>query len=232
MKVLVLLGVCYDYCVTNQQIIQKTKDYVEEKFNGEGTGHDWWHMYRVWKLASHIAQSESKADSFIVELGALLHDIADWKFNDGDMEAGPRAARDWLESLGVSDEVIQKVEDIVRNVSFKGANVQQNMKSLEGKIVSDADKLDAIGAIGIARTFAYGGGHGTPIYDPAIKPVQHDSFEDYKNSKSHTINHFYEKLLLLKDKLYTKTAKQFAEHRHKYMERYLEEFYKEWEGEL
>lgn len=218
--------------MTNQQVIQKTKDYVEEKFNGEGSGHDWWHMYRVWKLASNIAESEPKADKFIVELGALLHDIADWKFNDGDMEAGPRAAREWLESLSVAGDVIRKIEDIVRNVSFKGANVKQDMKSLEGKIVSDADKLDAIGAIGIARTFAYGGGHDTPIYDPAIKPVQHNTFDDYKNSKTHTLNHFYEKLLLLKDILYTDSAKEFAEHRHKYMEQYLEEFYKEWEGEL
>jgi uncharacterized protein len=218
--------------MTEQQIIQKTKRFVEDKFQGEGSGHDWWHMYRVWKLAKHIASLEGGVDIFIVEIGALLHDIADWKFHDGDMEAGPKAAREWLESLGVRESAILQVEDIVRNVSFKGAKVQQDMKSKEGQIVSDADKLDAIGAIGIARTFAYGGGHDTPIYEPSMKPVQHQSFEDYKNSKSHTINHFYEKLLLLKDKLYTKTAREIAEHRHKFMKQYLEEFYKEWEGEL
>jgi uncharacterized protein len=218
--------------MTNQQIIRKTKDLVENKFNDEGTGHDWWHMYRVWKLSKHIASLEPEADLFIVELGALLHDIADWKFHDGDMKAGPKAAREWLESLNVKEEVIEKVEDIVRNVSFKGAKVKQNMRSKEGQIVSDADKLDAIGAVGIARAFAYGGSHNTPIYNPNIKPVQHISFNDYKNSKTHTINHFYEKLLLLKDKLYTKTAKDIATHRHEFMEQYLEEFYKEWEGKL
>ena len=143
-----------------------------------------------------------------------------------------KAARVWLESLNVHEDIILKIEDIVRNVSFKGANVKQDMKSIEGKIVSDADKLDAVGAIGIARTFAYGGAHDTPIYDPDIKPVQHQSFEDYKNSKTHTINHFYEKLLLLKDKLHTKTARDIADHRHKFMEQYLDEFYKEWEGKL
>jgi len=218
--------------MTNDQIIEKTRAYVEEKFNGEGSGHDWWHMYRVWKLAKHIARSEPSADPFIVEIAALLHDVADWKFHGGSMEAGPKAAREWLESLQADEAAIVVVEDIIRNVSFKGANVKQNMQSREGQIVSDADKLDAIGAIGIARVFAYGGGHGTPIYDPAIKPVRHDSFEAYKNSKSHSINHFYEKLLLLKDKLHTPTARKIAEHRHQFMEQYLDEFYKEWEGEL
>lgn len=218
--------------MTNEQIIQKTKTYVEDKFKSEGTGHDWWHMYRVWKLAKHIAASEPDADLFIVELGALLHDIADWKFNDGDMEAGPKAAREWLETLAVQENVILKIEDIVRNVSFKGASVKQDMKSKEGQIVSDADKLDAIGAMGIARTFAYGGAHDRPMYDPAIKPELHQTFEAYKNSNSPTINHFYEKLLLLKHKLYTKTARGIAEHRHQFMEQYLDEFHKEWEGEL
>lgn len=218
--------------MTNEQIVQKTKEYVEEKFRSEGTGHDWWHMYRVWKLAKTIAASESNVDPFIVEIGALLHDIADWKFNDGDIEAGPKAAREWLESLKVQNEKILMVEDIVRNVSFKGAKVEQTMHSREGQIVSDADKLDAIGAIGIARTFAYGGAHERPMYDPDVKPEQHQTFEAYKNNNSPTINHFYEKLLLLKDKLYTDTAKEIAAHRHEVMERYLEEFYKEWEGEL
>lgn len=223
--------VMIDY-MTSQRIIEQTRAFVEEKFSNEGTGHDWWHMYRVWKLSQHIAKTEKGIDQLVVELGALLHDIADWKFNDGSMEAGPKAAREWLESIKVDESVIVKVEDIVRNVSFKGAKVAQNMKLKEGQIVSDADKLDAIGAIGIARTFAYGGAHNSPIYDPSVKPVQHATFEDYKkNGQTHTINHFYEKLLLLKDKLYTRTAKEMAQHRHEYMEKYLDEFYKEWEGE-
>ena len=214
--------------MTNAQIIDKTKNHLENKFKDENTGHDWWHMYRVWQLSKRIAKTESSADMFVVELGALLHDVADWKFNDGDLEAGPKVAREWLSSLQVQDEIILRVEDIIRNVSFKGANVKQNMKSIEGKIVSDADKLDAIGAIGIARTFAYGGANGTPIYDPNIEPVKHKTFEEYKNSKTHTINHFYEKLLLIKDKLYTQTAKDIAKHRHDIMKNYLDEFYKEW----
>jgi uncharacterized protein len=217
---------------SDNELIEQTRAHIEAQFSDETTGHDYYHMYRVWKLAGHIATKEPEADRLVVELGALLHDIADWKFHDGDMEAGPKAAREWLNSLEVPNDVIEKIEDIIRNVSFKGANVAQDMKSLEGKIVSDADKLDAIGAIGIARTFAYGGSHDTPIYDPKVKPVQHNSFEEYKNGKSHTINHFYEKLLLLKDKLYTDTAREIAEHRHAFMEKYLEEFYKEWEGEL
>ena len=165
--------------MTNAQIIDKTKNHLENKFKDENTGHDWWHMYRVWQLSKRIAKTESSADMFVVELGALLHDVADWKFNDGDLEAGPKVAREWLSSLQVKDEIILRVEDIIRNVSFKGANVKQNMKSIEGKIVSDADKLDAIGAIGIARTFAYGGANGTPIYDPNIEPVKHKTFEEY-----------------------------------------------------
>ena len=218
--------------ITNEQVIEKTKEHLESLFKDEGTGHDWWHMYRVWKMSKRIAESEPGADMFIVELGALLHDIDDWKFNDGDMEAGPKAARSWLGSLGVQEDVILRVEDIVRNVSFKGAKVKQNMGSIEGQIVSDADKLDAIGAIGIARTFAYGGAHDRPIYDPGIKPEQHQTFEAYKNSTAPTIAHFYEKLLLLKDNLYTDTAREIAKHRHQYMEQYLSEFYSEWEGEL
>ena len=218
--------------MTNAQIINKTKDHLENKFKDENTGHDWWHMYRVWQISKHIAKSEPSADMFVVELGALLHDVADWKFNDGYLEAGPKAAREWLNGLQVKEGVILKVEDIVRNVSFKGAKVKQNMKLIEGKIVSDADKLDAIGAIGIARTFAYGGANGIPMYDPNIKPIQHKTFKDYKNSKSHTINHFYEKLLLIKDKLYTQTAIDIANQRHTFMKNYLDEFYKEWEVKI
>jgi len=211
--------------------IQKTADFVKAKFSGEGTGHDWWHMYRVWQLAKTIVAEEKEADLFVVELGALLHDIADWKFHNGDEEAGPKAAREWLESIGVQEAVISQIEDIIRTVSFKGAGVASAMKTIEGKIIHDADKLDAIGAVGIARTFAYGGAHNREIYNPTISPERHDSFEAYKNSKGPTINHFYEKLLLLKDRMFTETAKRIAEQRHVYMEAYLKEFFAEWEGD-
>lgn len=187
-------------------------------------------MYRVWQSAKTIADQEKDADKYVVELGALLHDIADWKFHDGDEEAGPKAAREWLESLDVNEAIILHIEDIIRTVSFKGAGVASNMKTLEGKIIHDADKLDAIGAIGIGRAFAYGGSKDRPMYDPNKKHTLHEDFESYKNDKGATINHFYEKLLLLKDRMYTKTARSMAQKRHEYMESFLEEFYAEWDG--
>lgn len=216
----------------NDGLILKTADFIKQRMLGEGTGHDWWHVYRVWQIAKTIAANEAEADTFTVELGALLHDIVDWKFADGDMEVGPKAAREWLESQGVSKEVIAHIEDIIKDTSFKGANVDLNLKTLEAKIVFDADKLDAIGAIGIARTFAYGGAKNRPIYEPNQEPTMHESFEEYKANQSHTVNHFYEKLLLLKDLMFTETGKQMAEKRHAYMEDFLSEFYKEWDGEL
>lgn len=216
---------------SQQKIVENTQEFIRQKFHGEGSGHDYWHMYRVWQLAIHIGAHEPGVDQFTLELAALLHDIADWKFHDGDEEAGPRAAREWLEGQAVDEAVIIQVEEIIRTVSFKGAGVQNEMKTIEGKIVYDADKLDAIGAIGIARTFAYGGSKGRDMYDPERPPVLHDDFKAYKNSDSPTINHFYEKLLLLKARLFTSTAKKMAEHRHEVMEAYLEEFYAEWKGE-
>jgi len=216
--------------MTNTEIIEQTRAHVEAKFTTESTGHDYWHTYRVWQLAKHIAASEENVDTFVLELAALLHDIADWKFHDGDEDAGPRAARKWLESLQVENAVIEHIEDIIRNVSFKGAHVETKLATIEGRILHDADKLDAIGAIGIARTFAYGGAHARAMHDPNQAAQLHDTFEAYKNSNSPTINHFYEKLLLLKDRMFTKTGKQLAEHRHKIMENYLEEFYAEWDG--
>ncbi len=212
-------------------IVQDTAKFVEGKLRGEGSGHDWWHIYRVWQNARHIAAGEPGADMFVVELGALLHDIADWKFTGGDLEVGPRIAREWLEKCGVKPGVISHVEDIIRTVSFKGAGVKVERKSIEAKIVSDADKLDAIGAIGIARTFAYGGHAGREMYDPTRKPTQHQSFDAYKSSTSPSINHFYEKMLLLKDLLETEAARKIAGHRHAYMEQFLDEFYAEWSGE-
>ncbi|HET9850533.1 MAG TPA: HD domain-containing protein [Candidatus Saccharimonadales bacterium] len=218
--------------MNKKQIIAKTKDYVEQKFASDSSGHDWWHIYRVWRLAKHIAAQEKSADLFIVELAALLHDIADWKFADGDLETGPKAARAWLASLEVNEKVITAVEDIIRNVSFKGANVKSDLKTIEGQIVHDADKLDAIGAIGIARCFAFGGSVGNKMYDPAQKPVLHSSFDEYKKMGSSSITHFYEKLLLLKDRMFTETGRQMAVSRHEFMEKYLEEFYGEWDGKI
>ncbi|MDO8513563.1 MAG: HD domain-containing protein [bacterium] len=215
----------------NEQIIQKTADYVKKSQEGESTGHDWWHTYRVWKISCHIAKSE-KADLFIVELAVLLHDIADFKFHDGDDRAGAKVARQWLEKFRLEKEKINIICKIVENVSFKGANVKSSIDTIEGKIVQDADRLDALGAIGIARTFAFGGHKGREIYNPEIKYKLHDSFTEYKNNKNTSINHFYEKLLLLKDRMNTKTGKAMAELRHRYMENFLEEFYKEWQGEI
>ena len=215
--------------MTQDEIIQKTADFLKDKFSEESSGHDWWHMYRTWQLAKSIAQQESGANTFVVELGALLHDIDDWKFNDGDMEVGAKAARDWLSGLGVANDVIEQIEDIIRTVSFKGAKVDSNMSTLEGKIVHDADKLDAMGAIGIARAFAYGGAMHRPMHDPSQNPELHESFEDYKNKgNTATINHFYEKLLLLKDRMYTDAGKAMAKQRHAFMETYLNQFYEEW----
>lgn len=216
--------------MSDQEVIDKTAAFIKEKFSKEPTGHDWWHMYRVWQLARHINKTEN-ADRLIVELGALLHDIADWKFYE-DEEVGPRAARAWLEGLKVEEAVIQHVEDIIRNISFKGAKVKNNLNSKEGQIVHDADKLDAIGAIGIARTFHYSGAHNWPIYNPEYRYEQHDTPETFKNDSSGAVSHFYDKLLLLKDRMFTETGKKMAAHRHKVLKQYLEEFYSEWKGEF
>jgi uncharacterized protein len=218
--------------MSNTAIVQKTADFIEQKFAAEGSGHDWWHMYRVWQLAKTIAEQEKGADMFVVELGALLHDIADWKFHDGDPEAGPKAATAWLTEQKVSSEVIDQVVYIVRHISFKGGTNKHAMQTLEGKIVQDADRLDAIGAIGIARTFTFGGSHGRVMYDPNSAPQTFNSFEEFKASikKGTTVNHFYEKLLLLKDGMHTTTAKKIAQSRHEYMEKFLDEFFAEWEG--
>lgn len=210
-------------------IVQKTADYAKETLEGEGSGHDWWHVYRVWQTAKYIGKKE-KADMFVVELAALLHDIADYKLHKGDEKIGPKTARKWLENLKVDKNYQDRVVDIVKGINFKGAKVKHNIKTLEGRIVFDADKLDAIGAIGIARTFAFGGNMGRGIYNPNEKPHLHKTFEEYKNGKSHTINHFYEKLLLLKDLMHTKTAKQIALKRHAYMKEFLRKFYAEWDG--
>lgn len=216
--------------MNKKSVIEKTKEFVRNKLEGEGSGHDWWHIERVYNNALNIAEYESGADIFVVELAALLHDIADWKFNDGDLEMGSVVSRDFLETLDVDDEIIEKVAYIVKNVSFKGAGEKNEMNTLEGMIVQDADRLDAIGAIGIGRAFAYGGNKNREMYNPEINPENHVDFQAYKKSKGTTINHFYEKLLLLKDRMNTEKGRMIAEERHKFMEEFLEQFYKEWNG--
>ncbi len=212
------------------EIILSTVDFVKASLaNAEG-GHDWWHIYRVWKTAKHIAQYE-KVDMFIVELGALLHDIADSKFHDGNEEIGPQRARYFLQSLDVEEIVIIHIENIINNISFKGGKQQQQFKSPELDVIQDADRLDALGAVGIARTFNYGGFKGREIYNPEISPNLNLSKEEYKKSEAPTLNHFYEKLLLLKDRMNTPTGKRMAESRHAFMISYLDQFFKEWDGE-
>lgn len=215
--------------MSRSEVVKKTSEYVKAKMEGEGSGHDWWHVYRVWKAAVQIGKEE-KADLFVVQLASLLHDIGDWKFHDGDNDAGPQIARKWLIGNNVKAEIVNDVCEIIRDLSFKGAQVATPMRTKEGMVVQDADRLDAIGAIGVARAFAYGGYKGREIYNPAIKPESHQTFEAYKNSKGPTINHFYEKLLLLKDMMNTKAAKRLAKRRHKFMEEYLNRFSLEWDG--
>lgn len=217
--------------MTSDKIIQKTVEFVKHTLHDAEGGHDWWHVYRVWKTAIHIASIE-KADMLVVELGALLHDIADSKFHHGNEEIGPAKARTFLQALGVEEKIINHVVDIIANISFKGGKVEQQFKSPELDVIQDADRLDALGAIGIARTFNYGGHKGRAIYDPGIKPNLQLTKEEYKNSTAPTLNHFYEKLLLLKDLMNTETGKQMAEKRHEFMVAYLDQFYNEWDGNV
>jgi len=213
-----------------QNTLLKTEKFVKAQLaNAEG-GHDWWHIYRVWKLSKKIAEKE-KVDLFVVELAALLHDIADPKFHDGDEEIGPRIAREFLTGQRVENSTIPHVINIIKNMSFKNSLGKVDFSSLEMRVVQDADRLDAIGAIGIARAFNFGGFKNRPLYNPDVKPQLVMSKEEYKLSLSPTINHFYEKLLLLKDKMNTPTGLQMAEERHRFMEQFLERFLSEWEGE-
>ena len=211
-------------------LIDKTIAFVKEKLDNAEGGHDWFHIERVYKNSILIAQEED-CNLTVVKLGALHHDIADSKFHDGDETIGPKTARTFLESENVFEETINHVINIIENISFKGGNFENKFSSKELEIVQDADRLDAIGAIGIARTFNYGGFKNRALYDPSIAPNLNMSKEEYKNSNSPTLNHFYEKLLLLKDKMNTATGKKIALERHKYMENFLSQFYAEWEGE-
>ena len=209
-------------------ILESAELKISDVLGNDTSGHDLWHIKRVVALSREIGVKEG-GDLFIIELAAWLHDIADHKYYNGNETIGPREARKWMVSQNVSEGQINSIVTIIKEISFKGAKVKTPMSTLEGKIVQDADRLDAIGAIGIARTFAYGGSQHHAIYEPEIKPVNHTSFDNYKKSKAPVINHFYEKLLLLKDLMNTKTGKQMAEERHRFMQGFLDQFYKEWE---
>ncbi len=211
-------------------LVRRVSRSVRRAMEGEGSGHDWWHVWRVWQTADRLAKVESGADRAVVSLGALLHDLGDWKFHGGDEEAAPREAARLLQRLGAGLALRRRVEQVCREVSFKGARVADRPTTLEARIVQDADRLDALGAIGIARTFAYGGAKGRLLYEPGVRPVLHGSFADYKKSRSPTINHFHEKLLLLKDRLHTPGARRIARARHRYLLGFLERFHAEWEG--
>lgn len=213
--------------VANSSLVDRVGHHIQAKFAGEGSGHDWHHINRVRRLAKQIAAAE-RANQVVAELAALVHDIADWKFHDGDDSVGPREAERLLREEGAEPDVIAQVVDIVATISFKGAGVQTAMRTLEGKCVQDADRLDAIGAIGIARCFAYGGHAGRLMYDPNEPPVMHASAEAYKASKGHSLNHFYEKLFLLKERMNTPTGLVLAEERHQFMEEYVRRFLDEW----
>ena len=217
--------------MTNQEIIDATVTYVKDSLNNTESGHNWFHIERVWRNAKLIAASES-VDLLVVELAALLHDIADAKFHGGDEQIGPDTAKAFLATLPVNNYTVDHVVNIVAHISFKGGNHKQAFYSAELAVVQDADRLDAIGAIGVARAFHYGGYKNREIYDPAIAPDLQMTKEAYKNSQAPTINHFYEKLLLLKDRMNTTTGKKLALERHRFMEQYLQQFYSEWNGEL
>lgn len=212
----------------NQKIIQETERFVLSEFQAEGSGHDWFHINRVRKMALRLGQQES-GDLFIIEMAALLHDLDDWKLT-GSKSDHPSRAENWLRRLGVDNDIASQILQIIGEVSFKGSEVETPVRSAEAAVVQDADRLDAMGAIGIARTFVYGGHKNRLIYDPSVQPELHNSFQEYKKSAAPTINHFYEKLLLLKDRMNTGTARIVAEGRHQFMQDYLTRFFDEWEA--
>lgn len=212
---------------TSSPLVERVAAHIRQRFAAESSGHDWHHIRRVWQLSRQIAAAEG-ADVETAELAALVHDIADWKFHGGDESIGPREAEKLLAAEGADPETIRQVVSIVRTISYKGAGVATPMQTLAGQCVQDADRLDAIGAIGIARCFAYGGHAGRPIYDPDEAPVMHATAEAYKSAKGHSLNHFHEKLLLLKDRMNTRTGRNLAEERHRYLEEFVERFLAEW----
>lgn len=220
------------FCNMNKsEIINQTIQFVRSTLQGAEGGHDWFHIERVWKNAKLIAKDED-VDLFVVELGALLHDIADAKFYEGDENIGPEKAREFLQNLNIDASIIQHIINIIKNISYKNS-LESNAKKFQSKeldVIQDADRIDAIGAIGIARAFNYGGFKNRELYNPEIKPNLNLTKEEYKKSNAPTINHFYEKLLLLKDKMNTKTGQGIAKDRHNFTEKFLEQFYKEWDG--
>ena len=216
---------------SDMTLIDNTILFVKQQLENAEGGHDWFHIERVYKNALLIAEGVD-CDLIVVKLGALLHDIADSKFHGGDETVAPKTARTFLESQNVSEDIILHVIAIIENISFKGGNFEKKFNSKELEIVQDADRLDAIGAIGIARTFNYGGFKNRPLYNPNIQPNLNMNKEEYKNSESPTLNHFYEKLLLLKDKMNTETGKKIAQKRHDFMVTFLSQFYAEWDGEV
>lgn len=213
-----------------QQITQRTSEFVKQELSLSEAGHDWWHAIRVLNNAKLIAKTE-KCNLFIIELASLLHDIADSKFNKGDEIVGPLKAFNFLIDAGVNIETVNNVNEIIKNISFKGGNTIRSFNSIELDIVMDADRLDAIGAIGIARAFSYGGFRGREFFNPNISPNYNMNAEEYKKNKTPTINHFYEKLLLLKDRMNTSKGKALAEERHQFLMTYINQFYKEWNGD-
>lgn len=210
-------------------LVERVAAHIQARFSAESSGHDWHHIHRVWKLARKIAIEEG-ADQEIVELGALVHDIADWKFHGGDDTAGPREAELLLLQEGADRALVAPVVEIVATISFKGAGVRTEMRTLEGKCVQDADRLDALGAIGIARCFAYGGHAGRQMHDPEAPPVMHATAEAYKAAKGTSLNHFYEKLFLLRERMNTSCGRMLAEERHAYMGAFVARFLDEWSG--
>jgi uncharacterized protein len=212
----------------HQNLIRKTEGYIQKFFRNEGSGHDWWHIYRVRNYSLKIAQKEG-GNLFLIEMAALLHDLDDWKLKS---EFSKNRTEKWLQKSGAASEEVSKIIEIISQVSFKGAGVDTNPTTIEAQIVQDADRLDAIGAIGIARAFAYGGNKDRLIYHPDIQPELHNNFQSYKNNTAPTINHFYEKLLLLKDRMNTTEGKRLAEIRHEFMLDFLDHFFSEWNSNI
>lgn len=215
----------------DSNLISNTIEFVKKELSGAEGGHDWFHIERVYKNALLISKTED-VDITVIALSALLHDIADAKFHDGDESIGPRVAREWLESQSTDAEIINHVVAIINNISYKGGKSLRTISTIELDVVQDADRLDAIGAVGIARTFNYGGFKNHKIYDPEVPVNLNMTKEAYKKSTAPTLNHFYEKLLLLKDLMNTESGKRIAQKRHDYMEGFLGQFYAEWNGEV
>ena len=211
-----------------KEFIQKTEDFMISEFRGEGSGHDWFHIDRVRKMALYLGRQEG-SDLFITEMAALLHDLDDWKLVKSGNQF-PLRAEKWLQEMNLEMDQVSRIVQVIEDISFKGAGVETPVHSLEAAVVQDADRLDAIGAIGIARTFAYGGNKKRALYDPAVVPVMHCDFQSYQSSTAPTINHFYEKLLLLKDRMNTDAGRTIAIGRHQYMETFLSQFFEEWEA--